>query len=857
MNSLSDRELRQVLSSDQALDIQYFEEYTETYRLGTQYPALADILRQKYSTQRIDLIAAVGQTALRFLCAYSDKLWPQIPVVFFMVESDELPETLPPNSTGVTGSLDFSGTLALALRLQPDTRHVFYVSGVSVDEGINLRSAKRAFQPFANKVEISYLVGDPLQRLLTRLRQLPPHSIVIYTQILQDANGDTYVPTEVCPAISAAANAPVYGVLETQTGLGIVGGSIMAMKQNAREGAERSLRILKGKSVQSLPVKHFTPSHIIMDWRQMQRWQLAETRLPSGSVVLFREISFWERYSAPIIGTIIFVLAQSALIVWLLLERKRRKQARSSLARLYSLELVASELATKLSDCPADRVEAEIESGLSGILAAERIDRVSWFVIPEANLPVTQIYSVSRTGIPEEPCFFSRAELPWCTARLLSGEVVTATGIENLPAEASCDQHYFTERWVRSVALIPSTSITSGKGVLALICFVVEREWPASLISRLGVLGNIVGSALSRKCAQEQQRESEQRFRHLFEQSSIGIALEDTEGRLLYTNPALSSMLGYTDEEMRGLNYAQLTGSDEEEDRILFEELLVGCRESYQIERLHMRKDGTRIWGRLNVSMLKSAGQPTPLVIAMVDDMTARKESERELEQAHHELHNLTGRLIQAQEQERQRIARELHDDVGQRLAALLVEMNILNHCLPAELTAEHAAVSDILREADELATDVHDMSHRLHSSTLRHLGLKSALRELCTHYSTHSQLHVELAAGEVSAALPEEFTLCFYRIAQEALNNAVKHSGSNRATVRLLNPDGVIRVEIRDFGVGFDSTAPRTGLGLASMRERLQMIGGRLEVNAALGGGVEIIAEAEVHQASLMAKAR
>ena len=255
--------------------------------------------------------------------------------------------------------------------------------------------------------------------------------------------------------------------------------------------------------------------------------------------------------------------------------------------------------------------------------------------------------------------------------------------------------------------------------------------------------------------------------------------------------------------------------------------------------------------------MLKTAGPVAPLVIAMVDDITASKKSKRELERAHLELHNLTGRLIQAQEQERQRIARELHDDVGQRLAALLVEMNILNQCLPAELAAEHAAVSDIVREAGELATDVHDMSHRLHSATLHHLGLKSALKELCTHYSTHSQLRVELAAGEVSAALPEEVTLCFYRIAQEALNNAVKHSGSNRAIVRLLNPDGVIRVEIRDFGMGFDSSAPRTGLGLASMRERLQMIGGRLEVNSALGGGVQVIAEANVHEASLMAKAR
>jgi PAS domain S-box-containing protein len=367
----------------------------------------------------------------------------------------------------------------------------------------------------------------------------------------------------------------------------------------------------------------------------------------------------------------------------------------------------------------------------------------------------------------------------------------------------------------------------------------------------------MIAGALIRKHAQEEKYESEQRFRHLFEQSSIGIALEDLNGRLLYTNPALCSLLGYTEDETRGLNYAELTGTEDEDDeKELFQELLAGVRESYQIERRHTRKDGTRIWGRLNVSMLKSAAQVSPLVIAMVDDMTARKESERELEQAHFELRKLTGRIIQAQEQERQRIARELHDDIGQRLAALLVEMNILSHDLPAEMTAEHATLSDIVGEADRLATDIHSVSHRLHSSTLRHLGLKSALKELCTHYSRQYQLHVELIANDVPM-LPEEVNLCFYRIAQEALNNSVKHSGSSRVILRLLNPNGVMRIEIRDFGVGFDSTGQTPGLGLASMRERMQIIGGRLEVHAVPGGGVEVAAEANVLRASLMANGR
>jgi signal transduction histidine kinase len=150
-----------------------------------------------------------------------------------------------------------------------------------------------------------------------------------------------------------------------------------------------------------------------------------------------------------------------------------------------------------------------------------------------------------------------------------------------------------------------------------------------------------------------------------------------------------------------------------------------------------------------------------------------------------------------------------------------------------------------VLKDADELASDLHQFSHRLHSSKLQHLGLIAALKDLCRQVSRQHRIAVDLISKDVPNDLPYEVAICFYRIAQEALTNASRHSGANRVTLQISeSAEGLLRMQISDAGRGFDPATQSGGLGLASMRERLRLLGGKLRVDSRVGGGTELTAE-------------
>lgn len=231
------------------------------------------------------------------------------------------------------------------------------------------------------------------------------------------------------------------------------------------------------------------------------------------------------------------------------------------------------------------------------------------------------------------------------------------------------------------------------------------------------------------------------------------------------------------------------------------------------------------------------------LVVALFMEGRRRRGSEQTLKE-------LSRRLINSAEEERKHLARELHDDIGQRLSLLAVSLDILKNVPPSRNRSVQAELEDSLTELKELATDVHNLSHRLHSSKLQHLGLPAALKEVCRQMAGQHHIDIDLQAEDVSS-LPEDVALCFYRVAQEALNNAVKHSHSQRVEVHLDNGHGRVLLQIKDYGVGFDPATPVDGLGLATMQERLQMVGGTLSIKSIAGGGTELTAEAKAHSSS------
>jgi signal transduction histidine kinase len=196
--------------------------------------------------------------------------------------------------------------------------------------------------------------------------------------------------------------------------------------------------------------------------------------------------------------------------------------------------------------------------------------------------------------------------------------------------------------------------------------------------------------------------------------------------------------------------------------------------------------------------------------------------------------------LIQAQEEERARIARELHDDINQRLALLAIGIEQVGEGLPPQV---HSRLKKLQQQVTEISTDIHAMAHELHCSSLDYLGLVPAVRKLARELGRRQDIEIEVKDDGVPKHLPSEISLCLFRIIQEALHNAAKHSGAKRFEVHLHKMADQIHVTLRDSGKGFDIEAVRNGkgLGLASMQERISMVKGKIMIRSEQAVGTSI----------------
>jgi signal transduction histidine kinase len=209
-------------------------------------------------------------------------------------------------------------------------------------------------------------------------------------------------------------------------------------------------------------------------------------------------------------------------------------------------------------------------------------------------------------------------------------------------------------------------------------------------------------------------------------------------------------------------------------------------------------------------------------------------------------LRALTGRLIHAQEQERSRIARELHDDFNQRLAIQCIELEKLHKTLSGSETPEHAKVSEMIKRTRQMTSDLRSLSHQLHSSKLDLIGLAPAVHSLCQEVSEKHGIQVHFRQSGVLRNLPKDAALCLFRITQEALSNVVKHSAARSADVELDANTYCVTLRIVDQGRGFNPDVKRAdaGIGLVGMRERLRLVNGNLQITSELMRGTRILAE-------------
>jgi len=452
-----------------------------------------------------------------------------------------------PNSTGLVNELHFDRSLDLAVALQPDLKHVYVVSGAGASDRENEQRARRQFLPLAARLDFTYFSGLVTRDLEARLRTLPPHSAVFVVLVTVDGAGQNVQQMDYLSRIASVANAPAYSWVDAAVDAGIVGGSRRDQLAETRAIATLAIRVLQGTRADDIPVSSPDLDVKQVDWRQLRRWGISEARVPAGTRVLFREPGLLDRYRGYLIGSLVLLLTQSALIAALLVQQGKRRKT--------ELELRAS---------------------------------------------------------------------------------------------------------------------------------------------------------------QTHLRASYDRIQHL---------------------------------------------------------------------------------GR---------------------------------------------RLLHEQEEERARVARELHDDVCQQLGCLVLELEILRREDQHRRKADRvlAGVVDLAQDAMK---SLRDLSHQLHSAKLQMVGLVSAIRGLANDLSG-PDLRIAFSHEAVPAGLPDDVALCLFRVVQEALRNVVKHSAATQASVHLRGEEHGLALSITDNGVGFDVDDIRTkGLGLLSISERLQSVGGRLDIWSRPGSGTQL----------------
>jgi len=333
---------------------------------------LHESLVKQYGRQKFDVVVAVGPDAIKFLGEHAQSLFVDVPIVICGSSADQAGHPkLGSRFTGTWQKLEPTKTLEVALRLFPETRHVIVVGGTSAFDRTVMSFTKNSMSSFAANVDIAYLTDMAMGELLQKLQNLPEHSVVFYVSLFQDSAGHSFLnATKALPMVASAENGPVFGMSDTYLGHGIVGGDLMNFQEQGKVTARIVSELLDGKQVEDLPIRTL-PSMFMFDWNELKRWHIPESSLPSGSIILFREPSLWERTEWIWTTGLLIILGLSVLAAYLQYAGKQLKLAREREGQLSGMLINAEEkerqrIASELHDDYSQRL-AVLALGLENV----------------------------------------------------------------------------------------------------------------------------------------------------------------------------------------------------------------------------------------------------------------------------------------------------------------------------------------------------------------------------------------------------------------------------------------------------------------------------------------------------------
>jgi PAS domain S-box-containing protein len=439
--------------------------------------------------------------------------------------------------------------------------------------------------------------------------------------------------------------------------------------------------------------------------------------------------------------------------------------------------------------------------------------------------------------------FFDVPEQVSLAARL-AGRVLAGERPENIPiVKGGPDRFYASwpqlRRWHIPESALPPGSVILyreptfweryRKYTIDVIVIIIVQAW---------LIAALLWQRTRKRKAEAFLRESEQRFRVMADTTPSLIWMSDPQGKITYLNERRNTFTGPDPKAGYGDTWATFIHPDDRKNVLDALSRALNDRKPFSREYRLRLNDGVYRW-MFDVASPRVNGDGSFAgFIGSAIDVTDQKLAQQALEK-------ISGQLIGAQEKERSRIARELHDDIGQRLALLAMELEQANRGENESPTITSRRLEEIRKHCVEIADDVQSLSHQLHSSRLDLLGLAAAIKGFCNEFAKQHEVDIEFIDENVPNRLSNDISLCLFRVAQEALHNAVKYSGVGEFSVEVRGTGDEIRLVVRDAGAGFDAQEAKKnrGLGLQSMQERVHLVHGTFTVESNPGKGTRIVA--------------
>jgi PAS domain S-box-containing protein len=521
-----------------------------------------------------------------------------------------------------------------------------------------------------------------------------------------------------------------------------------------------------------------------------------------------------------------------------------RKRVELALDERLRFETLLTELSAAFANLPTTTVDEEIDKWLQNLVEFLDLDRATFDQIGEDGATLSRSHSHTARGIEPLSLIVTNDQLPWMTEQLLQGNTIKWSRIpDDMPEQASKEKEFAGRVGAKSVLIIP---VCIGGSLICAISFTsmrIYRDWPDETVARLRLVGEIFANAIARKRAEEALFRREVELDQAQSLASLGSWEWDVRADAVTWSDEVRRIYGFKREDLSSPEKA-FSAAIHPDDRVRRNEAIDAALNGgppYNVEFRIIRPDKSVRFvhsrGRL---IYDKAGKPFRM-FGMAQDITERKWAAKELEEANHQLRLLSRRLFEVQEEERCHLARELHDEIGQSLTAAKINLQSVTGNAGS---ANFARLQETTAILDRLLGQVRQISLDLRPSMLDDLGLVPALRSLLDQQGRRGSVAVRLSAENIPEQLdPEIQTTCF-RIAQEAITNALRHAGATRIDVDLRYENAKLWLLIRDNGIGFDvesAQAQTVGLGLIGIQERATLIGGQARIISSPKKGTRI----------------